>query len=144
MPGNRASALPLMMSGLFARPLYRPKNRPIAWCPTVHSADRLKPSTSQDSVRHMNRVNFPDQADYEIHVEGHIGEQWSNRFDGLAMDTTFNRSEKPITILSGTIADQAALHGLVNRIRDLGLTLLLIRRIETCQKEDRLRSRDFL
>ena len=78
----------------------------------------------------MSRVEFPDQADYEIHVEGHLGKGWSSRFDGLTIETRFNRDGKPITVLAGTLADQAALHGLVNRIRDLGLTLLLVRRLD--------------
>ena len=78
----------------------------------------------------MNRVDSPDQADYEIHVEGHLGEGWSSRFDGLTIEARLDHDGKPISVLTGTVADQAALHGLVNRIRDLGLTLLLVRRID--------------
>ena len=78
----------------------------------------------------MNGVDSPDQADYEIHVEGHLGEEWSSRFDDLTIEARFDHNGKPITVLTGTVADQAALHGLVNRIRDLGLTLLLVRRLD--------------
>ncbi len=92
----------------------------------------------------MNRANFSDQADYEIHVEGHLGEGWSSRFDGLTVEAQFNRDGRPITVLKGIIADQAALHGLVNKIRDLGLTLLLVKRLDTGHEgEGGLRSREF-
>ena len=78
----------------------------------------------------MDRFIYPDQADYEIHVDGHIGEAWSSRFDGLTMETRFKSGGTPFTILKGTVVDQAALHGLVGRIRDLGLTLLLVKRLD--------------
>jgi len=62
-------------------------------------------------------------ARYEILVEGVLGEDWSAWFDELQVATVGTD-----TIISGVIADQPALHGLLNRIRDLGLCLISVRR----------------
>ena len=83
----------------------------------------------------MSRFNFPDQSEYEIHVEGHIGEGRSDRFGDLWMEARFNSDGFPVTILTGTVPDQAALYGLLSRFRDLGLTLLLVKRLGTDHKD---------
>ena len=70
-----------------------------------------------------------DQANYKICVKGHLGERWSLAFEGLEMRTDFSSDGSPITVLTGPIVDQSALHGLVAKIRDLGLTLLLVERL---------------
>ncbi len=57
---------------------------------------------------------------YEIRVEGELGEQWSEWFAGM----TVTSGPDGTTILWGMVADQAALHGVLARIRDLGLPLL--------------------
>jgi hypothetical protein len=62
---------------------------------------------------------------YEIEVEGHLdGTHWSRWFDGMAVMPR----EEGTTVLSGPIADQAALHGLLGKVRDLGLVLVSVRR----------------
>jgi hypothetical protein len=61
-----------------------------------------------------------EEALYEIKVEGHLDPSWSSWLDGLTIET-LARGE---TLLTGPIRDQAALHGLLNKIRDLGLPLL--------------------
>jgi len=66
-------------------------------------------------------ANVP--ARYEIRVEGVLGEEWSAWFDGLRVATVGTD-----TVISGVIADQPALHGLLNRIRDLGLCLISVHR----------------
>src|SRR5215475_923256 len=58
-------------------------------------------------------------ARYEIRVEGVLGEDWSAWFDGLQV-----ASDSSGTVISGVIPDQPALHGLLNRVRDLGLYLI--------------------
>ena len=63
---------------------------------------------------------------YEIRVNGVLGSGWSTWFDGLQI-TNDDRGE---TTIAGPIADQAALHGLLTKIRDLGLELLEVRRID--------------
>jgi hypothetical protein len=63
---------------------------------------------------------------YEIRVNGVLGSGWSTWFDGLQI-TSDDRGE---TTIAGPIADQAALHGLLAKIRDLGLELLEVRRTD--------------
>ncbi len=60
---------------------------------------------------------------YEIKVSGHLDPHWSNWFAGLKL----MHLEGDETLLSGRLADQAALHGLLERIRDLNLTLISVR-----------------
>lgn len=64
-------------------------------------------------------------AHYEIKIAGHLGAEWSQWFDGMAIAQTATGD----TLLTGAVADQAALHGLLRRVRDLGLTLLAINRV---------------
>ncbi len=62
---------------------------------------------------------------YEIRVEGHIGQAWSRWFDHLMVEEMNDGS----TMLRGDLPDQAALHGLLNKVRDLGMTLLSVQRV---------------
>ena len=66
------------------------------------------------------------QVHYEITVEGILDPRWSAWFDGLQL--TSDASGR--TTIAGPVADQAALHGVLARIRDLGLPLLAVRRAE--------------
>jgi len=61
---------------------------------------------------------------YEIRVEGHLGSSWNDWFEGL----TVRHEENGETVLSGPI-DQAALHGVLMRVRDLGLPLVAVKRV---------------
>jgi hypothetical protein len=70
---------------------------------------------------------------YQIRVEANLDLKWSDWFDGFAI-TPLGNSE---TSLTGLVADQAALHGLLGKIRDLGLPLLLVKRVAS---EDLTRS----
>jgi hypothetical protein len=65
-----------------------------------------------------------DSASYRIRVKGQIGPEWSEWFDGM----TIIGDETNETTLSGQVLDQAALHGILNKIRDLGLPLLSVLR----------------
>ncbi len=58
----------------------------------------------------------------EIHIKGHIDVDWSDWLGGLSIRQT----EQGETVLTGTVRDQAALHGLLNRLADLGLELLSV------------------
>jgi hypothetical protein len=63
---------------------------------------------------------------YEIRLAGHLGERWAAWFDGAAI-----RQERDgVTVVTGFVPDQAALHGLLNRVRDLGLPLISVQRID--------------
>jgi hypothetical protein len=63
---------------------------------------------------------------YEIRIEGHLAPSWSDTFDGMQLNLTPDGE----TILSGTVTDQAALHGLLARIRDLNLPLISVIRVK--------------
>ena len=62
-------------------------------------------------------------ARYEIRVDGVLGWRWTAWFEGLEVD-----SDGSQTVLSGEVADQAALHGLLNKVCDLGLVLISVHR----------------
>ena len=64
---------------------------------------------------------------YEIRVAGHIGQSWSTWLEGL----TIRHTPEGHTLLSGPLVDQAALHGVLQKIHDLGLTLIAVNGIET-------------
>ncbi len=61
---------------------------------------------------------------YEIRVEGHLDQNWSSWFDGLII--SYDRQDN--TILRGPLVDEAALHGVLIKVRDLALPLLALRR----------------
>jgi hypothetical protein len=65
-------------------------------------------------------------AHYEIRVKGHLAPSWSQWLNGLELAHTPDGN----TTLSGEITDQAELHGLLAKIRDLGLTLITVERLE--------------
>ncbi len=85
----------------------------------------------------MSDRSFSDEATYKIEVAGHLDEGWASRFDGLELHTGFAGEDTPITVISGRFADQAALHGVLARIRDLGLRILHIDRLENSNGSDR-------
>lgn len=64
---------------------------------------------------------------YQIRIKGHLPDHWSDWFDGLTLTLDTERGE---TTLSGPVVDQAALHGLLNKVRDLGLTLLAVNQMK--------------
>jgi hypothetical protein len=63
---------------------------------------------------------------YEIRVQGHLDSRWSDRFDAL----TLTREDGGTTLLAGTVVDQAALHGLLQKVRDTGLPLVSVTPVE--------------
>jgi hypothetical protein len=77
----------------------------------------------------MGTMNTP--TNYEIRVLGHLGPSAAAWFPGL----TIRRAADGETILTGPVADQSALHGILMRVRDLGLPLILVRRVETNLEE---------
>ena len=65
----------------------------------------------------------------QIRLKGHLDDRWSDWFDGL----TIMREEDGNTLLAGPVADQAALHGLLKKVRDLGLPLLSVNFVDPSQ-----------
>jgi hypothetical protein len=62
---------------------------------------------------------------YEIRVGGHLGARWAAWFDGLRL----TNEDDGTSVICGPVVDQAALHGLLQKLRDLGLTLLSLTRL---------------
>ena len=67
---------------------------------------------------------------YEIRVAGHLSTNWAARFEGLSMQL----QPEGETVLSGTL-DQSALHGVFAKIRDLGLNLISVNRVEAGESQ---------
>jgi len=63
---------------------------------------------------------------YEIRIEGHLGTRWAAWFDGLSV----TNEDDGTTVLRGSVVDQAALHGLLQRLRDIGIPLISLTPIE--------------
>jgi hypothetical protein len=72
---------------------------------------------------------------YRFRVSGHLDDRWSDWLDGLVIE----RQADGTTVLTGPVVDQAALHGVIGRIRDLGLPLLSVNRVN---RIDRFRSQN--
>jgi hypothetical protein len=67
---------------------------------------------------------------YEVRVDGVLDGRWSEWFQGLQID-----SQGGETVLSGTLPDQPALHGILDKVRDLGLCIITVRRIPPQEKQ---------
>ena len=63
-------------------------------------------------------------------MQGRLDETWSDWFNNMTVTVESNDDHVTITTLTGSVADQAALHGLLARIRDLGLPLLAVQHLE--------------
>lgn len=63
---------------------------------------------------------------YEIRIKGHLDDRWAEWFDGLIITL----EEDSNTLLTGPVADQAALHGLLKKVRDLGMILVSVNRVQ--------------
>jgi len=75
----------------------------------------------------MSNPFFPDTGPdqptvYQVRIKGHLGRQWSDWFGGL----TITLEDSGDTLLTGPVADQAALHGLLRKVRDLGMPLISV------------------
>jgi hypothetical protein len=73
----------------------------------------------------------PSSGQYEIRFQGHLHSRWASWFDGL----TVTDESDGTTLVQGPVADQAALHGLLRKLHDLGLPLLSVTRIGPEQPE---------
>ena len=69
-------------------------------------------------------MQIDEGGSYEIQIKGHLNARWADWFDGL----TLTHESDGTTVLSGSVVDQAALHGLLGKVRDLGLPLIAVQR----------------
>lgn len=79
---------------------------------------RSKPDANQPTV-------------YQVRLKGHLGQQWLDWFEGL----TITLEEDGNTLLSGPMVDQAALHGLLKKVRDLGMPLLSVNPVDPSRQD---------
>lgn len=63
---------------------------------------------------------------YQVKIEGYLGSQWVDWFDGMSI----THEEENITVLTGAIVDQSALYGLLKKLRNLGMTLISLQRLD--------------
>ncbi|MBZ0281122.1 MAG: hypothetical protein K8L97_10295 [Anaerolineae bacterium] len=81
---------------------------------------------------HLHPETDPDKPlIYQIRVTGHLGHQWADWFGGL----TISLEDNGDTLLTGAVVDQSALHGLLKKIRDLGMPLISVIRIKPAQTD---------
>ena len=78
------------------------------------------------SETHASRGRRPEAGQYEIRLQGHLEARWAAWFDGL----TLTRERDGTTLIHGPVVDQAALHGLLQKVRDVGLPLVSVRNVE--------------
>jgi len=87
------------------------------------------------TMKKSDKRNFKTDLDapriYQIRLEGHLDRQWTEWFDGL----TITLEDNGDTILTGPVIDQAALHGLLRKVRDLGIPLQSINQVMSDQED---------
>ncbi len=78
----------------------------------------------------------PTVPQYEIRLKGYLDSHWGDRFEGL----TITLEEDGNTLLSGPVADQSALHGILKKVRDLGMPLVSVNQVRSKQGETKMNS----
>ncbi len=72
------------------------------------------------------QLESPQPVVYQIRIKGHLDRQWAGWFEGL----TITLEESGDTLLTGPVVDQSALHGLLKRVRDLGMPLVSVNQVQ--------------
>jgi hypothetical protein len=83
------------------------------------------------SETHASAADQYEPGLYEIRIQGHLDDGWTSWFGGL----TLRLEDNGTTLLAGSVADQAALHGLLRKVRDLGMPLISVIRVEAGQAD---------
>ena len=83
------------------------------------------------SGTHASSEDHDESGLYEIRIKGHLDTRWADWFEGLTI-TALDNGE---TLLTGMVVDQAALHGLLRKVRDLGMPLLSVTRVRPSQAD---------
>jgi hypothetical protein len=91
-----------------------------------------KPQQGKVRSKDLEPETDPGQpAVYQIRLECHLSPDWTDWFEGL----TITLEENGLTLLTGPVVDQAALHGLLKKVRDLGMPLVSAHRLEPDQRD---------
>ncbi len=77
------------------------------------------------------KLTLDRPATYQIKIPGHLDESWSEWAGGMTITVEREGDGPPVTVLTGTVADQAALQGLLRRLYSLGLPLLSVNQVDT-------------
>jgi hypothetical protein len=86
----------------------------------------------QPASKRVEAEPVPDQPIvYQIRIKCHLGSDWTDWFEGLNV----TQEENGDTLLTGPVVDQPALHGLLKKVRDLGMALVSVNRIEAGQTD---------
>ena len=80
-------------------------------------------------TQHKSGISVDQPIEYEIEIQGRLEERWSPWFDDMVITVKNQTCGPTVTILRGMVADQAALHGVLNRIRDLNIPLISVQLI---------------
>lgn len=102
-----------------------PSAEPTSWASEQASLDDHHARSPHDvrTAHHVGSYVRPVQ--YEIVVDGHLSSRWVAWFDGFAITCELDGT----SVLRGVVADQAALHGLIQRLRDVGIPLISLTRL---------------
>src|SRR5919197_1154014 len=92
------------------------------WCSRRSASATACPSPTYDTVH----AEVIEPVQYEIRIEGVLDERWSCWFDGMQITT----QQPGVRAIKGRVAEQAPLHGLIARLRDLGIPLISVRRLD--------------
>ena len=76
-------------------------------------------------------ISYP--AEYQIHIQGTLENNWSDRLAGMSIATTVGKKIAPLTTLQGELVDQSALLGVLNTLHDLGYSLLQVNYLSNCK-----------
>jgi len=83
------------------------------------------------SEKHASAQHHYEPGIYEIRIKGYLDDKWADRFEGL----TITLEDDGDTLLTGPVIDQAALHGLLKKVRDLGMPLVSVSPLESGQAD---------
>ena len=83
------------------------------------------------SATHASIEDHHEPERYEIRIKGHLDDKWADWFEGL----TITREDNGETLLIGPVVDQAALHGVLRKVRDLAMPLLSVSRVRPSQAD---------
>jgi len=90
-----------------------------------------KVMTKDNNPKSNSKSDLEQSNHYQIRVKGHLDPQWADWFEGMSVTP----DEDDTTLITGPVVDDAALHGLLKRVRDSGLRLLSVNYIENAQTD---------